>query len=59
MPLARVEVAVHPAELLTGLSHAGSAPGDAVPPAGQAHVYRVTASQQGQVFGGYTIVLLA
>ena len=32
--------------------------GDAVPPAGQAHVYRVTASQQGQVFGGYTIVLL-
>jgi hypothetical protein len=32
--------------------------GDAVPPAGQAHVYRVTASQQGQVFGGYTVVLL-
>jgi hypothetical protein len=23
-----------------------------------AHVYRVTASQQGQVFSGYTIVLL-
>ena len=32
--------------------------GDALPPPGQAHVYRVTASQQGQVFGGYTIVLL-
>jgi hypothetical protein len=32
--------------------------GDATPPPGQAHVYRVTASQQGQVFGGYTIVLL-
>lgn len=32
--------------------------GDAVPPPGQSHVYRVTASQQGQVFGGYTIVLL-
>lgn len=31
---------------------------DATPPPGQAHVYRVTASQQGQVFGGYTIVLL-
>jgi hypothetical protein len=30
-----------------------------VPPApGEAHVYRVTASQQGQVFGGYTVVLL-
>ncbi|WP_405064955.1 hypothetical protein OG558_23710 [Kribbella sp. NBC_01510] len=29
------------------------------PPApGEAHVYRVTASQQGQVFGGYTIVML-
>jgi hypothetical protein len=32
--------------------------GDAIPPPGQSHVYRVTASQQGQVFGGYTIVLL-
>jgi hypothetical protein len=32
--------------------------GDAMPPPGQAHVYRVTASQQGQVFGGYTVVLL-
>ena len=32
--------------------------GDTTPPPGQAHVYRVTASQQGQVFGGYTIVLL-
>jgi hypothetical protein len=32
--------------------------GDALPSPGQAHVYRVTASQQGQVFGGYTIVLL-
>ena len=29
-----------------------------MPPPGQAHVYRVTASQQGQVFGGYTVVLL-
>jgi hypothetical protein len=29
------------------------------PPApGQAHVYRVTASQQNQVFGGYTVVML-
>jgi hypothetical protein len=34
------------------------ATGDAPPAAGQAHVYRVTASQQGQVFGGYTVVLL-
>jgi hypothetical protein len=32
--------------------------GDTMPPPGQAHVYRVTASQQGQVFGGYTVVLL-
>jgi hypothetical protein len=32
--------------------------GDAVPGPGEAHVYRVTASQQGQVFGGYTVVLL-
>lgn len=32
--------------------------GDAIPPPGQAHVYRVAASQQGQLFGGYTIVLL-
>jgi hypothetical protein len=34
------------------------ATGDAPPAPGQAHVYRVTASQQGQVFGGYTVVLL-
>ena len=32
--------------------------GDTMPPPGQAHVYRVSASQQGQVFGGYTVVLL-
>jgi hypothetical protein len=32
--------------------------GDATPAPGEAHVYRVTASQQGQVFGGYTVVLL-
>ena len=32
--------------------------GDATPQPGQAHVYRVTASQQGQIFGGYTVVLL-
>lgn len=31
---------------------------DTMPSPGQAHVYRVTASQQGQVFGGYTVVLL-
>ncbi|MDQ1541151.1 MAG: hypothetical protein QOH29_1877 [Actinomycetota bacterium] len=31
---------------------------DAHPPAGEAHVYRVSASQQGQLFGGYTIVIL-
>jgi hypothetical protein len=31
---------------------------DAAPGAGEAHVYRVTASQDGAVFGGYTIVLL-
>jgi hypothetical protein len=31
---------------------------DAPPKPGEAHVYRVTASQQGQVFGGYTVVLL-
>lgn len=34
------------------------ATGDAPPAPGQAHVYRVTASQQGEVFGGYTVVLL-
>ncbi|HZX99224.1 MAG TPA: hypothetical protein VFE92_07030 [Dermatophilaceae bacterium] len=34
------------------------ATGDAPPAQGQAHVYRVTASQQGEVFGGYTVVLL-
>lgn len=32
--------------------------GDTAPAPGEAHVYRVTASQQGQVFGGYTVVLL-
>jgi hypothetical protein len=32
--------------------------GDAAPGPGEAHVYRVTASQQGEVFGGYTVVLL-
>lgn len=31
--------------------------GDVTPAPGEAHVYRVTASQQGQVFGGYTVVL--
>ncbi|UQX86840.1 hypothetical protein M6D93_11025 [Jatrophihabitans telluris] len=31
---------------------------DTLPAPGQAHVYRVTASQQGEVFGGYTVVLL-
>jgi hypothetical protein len=31
---------------------------DEPPPPGAAHVYRVTASQQGQVFGGYTVVVL-
>jgi hypothetical protein len=32
--------------------------GDEPPGPGEAHVYRVTASQQGEVFGGYTVVLL-
>jgi hypothetical protein len=32
--------------------------GDAPPEPGQAHVYRITASQDGQIFGGYTVVLL-
>jgi hypothetical protein len=31
---------------------------DAAPGPGEAHTYRVTASQAGTVFGGYTIVLL-
>jgi len=31
---------------------------DAAPGAGEAHVYRVSASQGGAVFGGYTVVLL-
>jgi hypothetical protein len=31
---------------------------DVAPNPGEAHVYRVTATQDGQVFGGYTIVLL-
>ncbi len=30
---------------------------DSPPPPGSAHVYRVTASQNGQAFGGYTIVI--
>jgi len=34
------------------------APTDGPPPPGQAHVYRVTASQDGQVVGGYTVVHL-
>lgn len=34
------------------------ATGDTAPPPGQGHVYRVTASQAGQVIGGYTVVLL-
>jgi hypothetical protein len=32
--------------------------GDSAPSPGEAHIYRVTASQQGEVFGGYTVVLL-
>jgi hypothetical protein len=32
------------------------ATGDSAPPPGQAHVYRVSASQQGQLIGGYTVV---
>jgi hypothetical protein len=32
--------------------------GDELPGPGEAHVYRVTASQHGEVFGGYTVVLL-
>jgi hypothetical protein len=32
--------------------------GDVAPGPGEAHIYRVTASQQGHVFGGYTVVLL-
>ncbi len=31
---------------------------DKAPGPGEAHVYRVTASQRGQIFGGYTVVLL-
>jgi hypothetical protein len=31
---------------------------DTPPPPGSAHVYRVTASQNGQVFGGYSVVVL-
>ena len=34
------------------------ATGDQAPPPGQGHVYRVTASQQGQLIGGYTVVRL-
>jgi hypothetical protein len=34
------------------------ATGDRPPPGGQAHVYRVTASQGGQLVGGYTVTLL-
>jgi hypothetical protein len=32
---------------------------DSPPPPGSAHVYRVTASQNGQTFGGYTVVIPA
>ena len=31
---------------------------DGPPAPGSAHVYRVTASQNGQVFGGYSVVVL-
>jgi hypothetical protein len=31
---------------------------DTQPGPGEAHVYRVTASQDGQIFGGYTVVLV-
>lgn len=39
-------------------AHVMFATGDAPPPPGQAHVYRVTAQQQGAVVGGYTVVLM-
>ncbi len=38
--------------------HVAFSTSDAAPGAGEAHVYRVSASQAGSVFGGYTIVLL-
>ena len=31
---------------------------DDPPPPGSAHVYRVTASQEGMAFGGYTVVVM-
>lgn len=34
------------------------ATGDAAPPPGQGHVYRVAANRGGQVIGGYTVVVL-
>ncbi|MDE3010536.1 MAG: hypothetical protein KGI67_06565 [Pseudomonadota bacterium] len=36
----------------------GFASSDAAPAPGEAHVYRVSASQDGHVFGGYTVVVL-
>jgi hypothetical protein len=39
--------------LQVGLSSSDAAPGS-----GEAHVYRVSASQNGHVFGGYTVVVL-
>ena len=39
-------------------AHVLFATGDAPPPPGQAHVYRVTAQQGGAVVGGYTVVML-
>lgn len=32
--------------------------GDRPPKPGEAHIYRVTASQRGEIFGGYTVVML-
>lgn len=31
---------------------------DGNPGAGQAHIYRVTGTQNGSVFGGYTVIVL-
>jgi hypothetical protein len=38
--------------------HVAFTTSDEAPAAGEAHVYRVSAAQDGAVFGGYTIVIM-
>jgi hypothetical protein len=52
-------VGAGPQQVVTGDDqHVAFTTTDQAPGAGQAHVYRVTGTQEGVVFGGYTVVIL-